>query len=237
MALQDNCVGYYKLESDGTDSVGTLGTASGTAPTYTTGKIGNGASFTSASSQYLETAAFAGSNNYSANFWYKPTTLSAQGLLCRDLVSGTNRVFTVLTSATDITLYAWGTGNVFHQTTTTAHGMSAGTWYMWSVVWDAPNNLVTLYKNGTSFTTITLTGNETAQTSSVKLSIGRMGDGTNYTNGIIDEVGYWTRSLTSTEISQLYNCADNGIQYPFLKSINEVFMETRQMFATNWKQG
>ena len=220
MALSTNCDGYFKLESDGTDSSGTLGTASGTAPTFTTGKINNGASFASASSQYLETTAFTGSNNYSANFWYKPTTLSVQVLLCRDLVSGSARIFSVVISATDITLYAWGTGSAFHQTTTTAHSMSAGTWYMWSVVWDAPNNLVTLYKNGTSFATITLTGNQTAETTSTKLSIGRSGDGTNYTNGMIDEVGYWSRTLTSSEISQLYAGGSPGSseQYPFSSS-------------------
>lgn len=61
MSLLTNIQAYYKLESDGTDSVGTLGTASGTAPTYNAGKIENGGSFASASSQYLETAAYAGS--------------------------------------------------------------------------------------------------------------------------------------------------------------------------------
>lgn len=225
MALSTNCDGYFKLEADGTDSVGTLGTATGTAPSFTTGKIGNGGSFAVVSSQYLETAAFVGSTDWSVNYWINPTTLISDVAVCRDLVAGGARVFSIVMSALQITLYAWGNDNLFHQTTTANHTMSTSTWYMWSAVWDSANNLVTLYKNASSFQTITLTGNEGADLTSTKLSIGRSGDATQYYNGIIDEVGYWSRALTSAEITTLYAGGSPGAnqQYPFGTTGNSGF--------------
>ena len=214
MALLTSIVSYYKLQSDGTDSVGSNTLAPGTAPTYSAGKIGNGASFASASSQYLNGSTFAGSSSYACNFWLNPTTLpSSFTPVSKDDVS-TKRIFNPVFDATNLTLFAWGAGQAFHQTTGAAHGMSTGTFYMWTIVWDAPNNLVTVYKNASSFATISLSGNESADTTSNNLTLGRQNNATNYTNGVVDEVGIWSRALTSAEVTTLYN-AGSGNQYPF----------------------
>lgn len=213
MALTDNNFSYWKLEADGTDSIGSNTLSPGTSPSFSAGKIGNGALFTRASSQFLTTSGYAGSSSYSYNFWYKPTATNVyQCTIAKDDVS-TKRIFSLdHESSNDITLYAWGTGQNFHQTTTTASGMSAGTYYMWTVVWDAPNNLVTLYKNASSFATITLTGNESADIQSTPFFVG--GRSTVYLDGQIDEIGAWSRALTSAELTQLYN-GGTGLQYPY----------------------
>lgn len=206
-ALCDNVTGYFALEADGTNSIsGGIGNATGTSnPTYLlAGIIGQGGTFASVSTQWLETNNFAGPSSYTANIWYKPTTNVVNNPLTRDLVSGANRVFNLSFSATQVTLFAWGEPAQFHQTTTADHLMSVATWYMWTIVWDAANNLVTLYKNGASFATITLTGNEAAENSSTKMSIGRAGDATGYSNAVIDEVLFATRAFTSTEVTTLY---------------------------------
>ena len=39
----------------------------------------------------------------------------------------------------------------------------------------------------------------------------------NFLNCYIDEVGIWSRTLTSTEVSDLYN-SGSGLQYPFSSS-------------------
>lgn len=216
MALGDNALAYYKLESDGTDSVGTVGTVSGTAPTYTTGKINNGASFASASSQYLESTAFVGPTSWGINFWYKATTMpTSHTPVCRDLVSGANRVFNVSFSATQATLYGWNSSGSIYFTTTTNHGMSTGTWYMWTAIWDVTNTRMRLYKDGTLFTSVTISGN--AEDSSVKLSIGRNGSGADYSNALIDEVYFRGSPFTDAEITELYAAGSpgSGQQYPF----------------------
>lgn len=218
-ALGTNIIAYYKLQSDGTDSVGTVGTISGTSPTFTTGIIGNGGSFASASSQYLESSTFAGSDDWTFNFWFNPTTNQSQNPITKDAVAGSNRIYNLSFSATQATLFAWGTGGNFHQTTAANHNMSTGSWYMWSATWDNANNVVTLYKNCVSFATITLTGNEKANANSVALDIGRQAGGvpTGYVNGKIDEIGLWSRALSSTELCQLYNggAPTTAQQYPF----------------------
>lgn len=216
MALGDNALAYYKLEADGTDSVGTVGTISGTAPTFSTGKIGNGGSFASASSQYLESAAFVGPTSWGINFWYKATTIPTNNTpVCRDLVSGTSRVFNVVFSATQATLYGWNASGGFYQTTSTNHSMSTGTWYMWTAIWDVGNTRMRLYKDGSLFTSVAITGN--AEDTSVKLSVGRSGDATNYVNGIVDEVYFRGSPFTDAEITELYNSGSpgSGQQYPF----------------------
>jgi len=214
MALIDNCDGYYKLEADGTDSSGAIGTISGTAPTFNTGKIGNGGDFASASSQFLESAAYVGGTSWTFNIWYNPTTNATNNPISRDLVSGTSRVFNLSFTA-NATLFGWNASGSFHQTSGAAHGMSTGTWYMWTGRWNAATNVMSLFKNGVSFQTVATTGN--AEDTSVKLSIGRAGDGTGYTNGKIDEPAIWSRAATDAEITTLYAAGSPGSaeQYPF----------------------
>jgi len=229
MSLVTNLISYYKLEADGTDSVGN-NTLTGTSPTYTTGKIGNGGSFASASSQYLNGSNYTGSSSWSCNFWFNPTTNQDQTVVSKDDVA-TKRIFSFSFSATNVILYMWGTGQNFHQTTSAAHGMSTGTFYMWTGVWDAANNLVTLYKNGASFATFALAGNESADTTSNNLTLGRQNAASpiQYTAGKIDEVGNWSRALTSAEVTSLYN-AGSGFQ-PALISVSETSTGTETYSA------
>lgn len=205
-------VAYYQLESSGSDSKGS-NTLTGTAPTFTTGRFGNGGSFASASSQYLNGSTFAGSSSWSVSFWYKPGVTNAdQYLVSKDDVS-TKRIFGFLhDNANQMTLYAWGTGQAFHQTTSAASGMSAGTWYMWTGVWNATNNLVTLYKNGASWQTFALTGNQSADTTSNNLTLGRQNAGSPglYLNGMLDDVSIFSRALTAREIQQIYQGRSYG---------------------------
>jgi len=57
-----------------------------------------------------------------------------------------------------------------------------------------------------------------ADVSTVPLTIGNRVAGDRYAVGTIDEVGIWSRALSSDEISQLYN-ADRGLTYPFTSTL------------------
>jgi hypothetical protein len=94
------------------------------------------------------------------------------------------------------------------------------TWYMLTASWDTS---IYLYVNGVSDASV-ITRTITPANNARQFCIGRVPDAytTNmfgsvdppYTNGIIDELSVWSRRLTPTEVSTLYN---NGIgkTYPF----------------------
>lgn len=206
-------VAYYKLdESSGnaSDSIGTKTLTNNNSATYSAGKINNGVNLASASSQYLRNASVSGYTSWSVSFWFKPTTNQDQIPVTLDDV-GSNRIFQFFFNATQVNVSGWTSGGTQKNTSLTNHGMSTGTWYFWTATWDSAGNL-TLYKNGSSIASVATTGNNKATSST--FNIGRAEDSTYYTNGSIDEVGYWSRALTSTEVTTLYNLG-NGLQYPW----------------------
>jgi hypothetical protein len=73
---------------------------------------------------------------------------------------------------------------------------------------------MTTYHDG-SVVAGTLTGSVPASifNSSEPFIIGRY-DNDAYADGQIDEVGIWSRALSSTEVTKLYN-GGAGLQYPF----------------------
>jgi len=224
--LATSCKYYYKLEADGKESVAGVNTlAPGTAPAYVGGKIGNGGDFELSSSQYIEGSNFAGSMDYTCNWWFKPESLPAGGVMVsKDYVQGV-RVWSVNNGTTQSTGYFWGPTTTYHDTGLFNHGMSVGNWYMWTVVWDSTNNLASVYINGSSVGTHVLVGNPSAAVATSPLTVGRQNADSPglYIDGIIDEIGYWERALTTTEITSLYASGTPGTaqQYPF----------------TNWKYG
>jgi len=72
------------------------------------------------------------------------------------------------------------------------------------------------YLNGTLQTTVTGTNGATIDTSTAAL---QMGNWTQQSNreykGVMDEVGFWNRSLVSFEVAKLYNNG-SGLPYPFV---------------------
>ena len=55
--------------------------------------------------------------------------------------------------------------------------------------------------------------------------IGAVGGGTNYLDGVIDNMGFWNRSLNSSDITQLYNF-HQGIPYKFYGENTQTYNET-----------
>lgn len=91
---------------------------------------------------------------------------------------------------------------------------------------DTSNNMHTVIYNGTGtryYLNGDLEGQETRAiaTGESVISIGANADLTNDFNGIIDEVGVWNRSLTESEITQLYN-GGSGLGYGSSSNITEI---------------
>ena len=88
--------------------------------------------------------------------------------------------------------------------------LNIDTWYFVVMTWDGSN--IKLYINGTLEETVALTGTIVYGTPSCVMGDAPRNIGLNF-DGILDEVGIWNRTLTSTEISDLYNSGD-GLSYP-----------------------
>ena len=217
MALTTNLVSYWKLdESSGNaaDSVG-ANTLTNTSVTYGSsyGKINNGASFNGSSSILQNTSPSgipSGSTARTVNVWIKPSAVTS--------TSGTYAVYW----GTGATREVWlvGINSTGHPTVavyaddlTSTQTLTVGTWYMLTAVYDG-NVTLSLYINGTLDSTHTLAAPLNTIISAQGMALGNWAGTSDWYNGAEDEVGIWSRALTSTEVTQLYN-GGAGLQYPF----------------------
>jgi len=220
MALTDNLVAYYKLdESSGNaaDSVGSLTlTNTGTTPYSSSyGKINNGilgngsTQWLSSTSSPLTYAQLQGA--FSVNIWGKrignPTGAAYYYRIENNNGGGT---------CTHFILYYYAAGG-WH---INAPGGDRTLTYTESGNMD----MLTITCNGSGTFKFYVNGSQSG--SNISLSIGtaaasRVGFGVlnDYQlgapfNAQVDELGTWTRELSGTEVSNLYN-GGSGLQYPF----------------------
>jgi hypothetical protein len=212
MALTDNLVSYYKLdESSGNaaDSVGSA-TLTNSNTTYDTGKINNGAISNGTSSRLYGTLPV-DPDNYNAGFsisgwfYFNTNTNNQFALIIAESASWGS---IIIGNDTSKLYYRFGTGvNPNGHLTSTA--TPTGSWN--HIVITHAGTSDKMYLNGSvidSSTGGTLANNGTTlnllSNSGVNL----------FMDGKIDEVGIWTKELTSTEVTELYN-SGTGLQYPF----------------------
>lgn len=194
-------VANARNDSCGTRHLGPVGTVSAVA-----GKIGNAAGFSSGS-HYLVVGGtpIAASSVRSLSLWVYPTSVAGQQSFCE--VGNSNADGTPLF----ILLHQRGGGSgpfaIYHaggyrDGTTVA---SANTWY--HVVYMYTGTNAQLWINGSQELNSVL--GDSGNTAGLFF-----GNTFSVYNGRIDEVGLWSRALTSTEIAQLYN-GGNGVTYPY----------------------
>jgi hypothetical protein len=210
MALTDNLEAYYKLDSAGitndSHSTNTL-TNTNSTPT-TTGVLNEAADFNGATSNRSLNATLAGLNSATAasySYWFKR--------------SSTTHTIAVGTRASDASCFApivWTDGNVYIDMGTSiygqfTHGVSTGSWGHVVISFDGtqatnPNRLK-CYINGSAASmsyTGTIPANLPTNASQGAFYIG-LQKSTRQSTGQIDEVGVWSRALTGSEVTQLYN--------------------------------
>lgn len=197
----------------------TLTETSGTIDS-TTGKINNCRDFEAGDTEYFTIAGtgdFAlGDQDFTFSCWVNAESLANNAtVLSKWLSTGNQRSFALFyTTATS--RWRWMVSNNGSATASVdadnLGAPSTATWYF-IVVWhDATNNVIGIQiNNGTANTTSHTTGvfNSTAE-----FDFGRSQAGLASHDGLIDEVGFWGRILTTQEKTDLYN-AGNGLAYPF----------------------
>lgn len=212
MALTTNLVSYWKLnESSGnaTDELGT-NTLTNSGVTYTAAKINNGAVFNNLTTTYLEKTSVAAVTSFSFSFWLKMTSWGAANAIVDKLPGGTGFRVWGGTNWTGLLLTVDGTNWSYVWTPTT------GVWY--HLVWTYSGGTAYLYKDGNTTPVDTKTG-LTLTDGSQTLGFGNRAAHDQKMDGSLDEVGYWSRAITSSEVSQLYN-GGNGLTYPFTNNSN-----------------
>lgn len=226
MALTDGLIAYYKFDSDQTtDSLGAFNLTKTGTVNAATGKINNGCDFSARSTaNYLSypDSASLDPSNITVQAWVNLSTIGFDQALVSKWWDGSQRSWTL-----NFEPSAWGfyfdvarsTSNTDHIARNTITGLTTGTWY--HVVGTFDGTTVKLYTNAVlGATTATMAGGLTGN--GVQMAVGVDGRATpnQALGGYIDEVAIWSRALSSTEVTELYN-SGAGLQYPFSTVVTE----------------
>jgi hypothetical protein len=205
--LTTSLVSYYKLDSNSNDVWGGKN-GTDTSMSYVSGKVNNAASFNGTSSRINVSAGMSSSPTYSVNFWIYTGTLKYDVIMGLNSVDGnanSNAIFWYYSAPTSvISIYDGVSGNAWKGST----ALSTSTWYMITITINSGDADPNIYVNN-SLQTLSKDG--TPAGSNLKLNgdwvFGNRRDlyVDYYYNGYLDELGIWTKVLSSTERGDLYN--------------------------------
>jgi hypothetical protein len=205
MAVIDDLVAYYALD----EASGNATDAHGSTTLTDTNTVGAGTGVVSGSRVFVRANAerLTGTPPITAlpvtiAMWVKATSFTGNMNTAFIKQAGNNYAFgTALSSAGKALLYASSAAGSF-DTLTGASTLSTGTWYHVVAVARSATDRE-LYINAASDGTATASRTILSPT---QFSLGSYGTSASDTlNGELDEVGFWSRALTTTEISWLYN--------------------------------
>lgn len=223
MSLLDDLVSYWKLDEASGDAIdahgandltdtNTVGTATGILNDGRDFERDNSEQFTDADNADLST----GDIDFSVSLWIKFESLAAfdtQILAGKaefiDAADGYEWVVMFSGSSERLALAVSNGTTSTSVTANTFGALSAGVWHH-VVAWhDAASNEIGLSVNRTEDTAAHSAG---AHDSTRLFRLGTDGSGGRYADGVMDEVGFWKRVLTTDEKDDLYN-SGNGLSY------------------------
>lgn len=148
-----------------------------------------------------------GANAYSVSAWVKPSSLSTSAILSKRNGAATPGYVVYLDSvASRLRLYMEdASGNALF--CYNASGVSTGSWSMVTVTYDGSKSTagVKFYINGTLGTTTTITNTFSGTaTNSTAAKIGSEASRWYFAGGIYS-VSCWSKALSGTEVTELYN--------------------------------
>jgi hypothetical protein len=223
--LATNLVSYWELEeSSGTrvDSHGSNDLTDNNTVGTATGKIGEGADFELGNSEYLSITEASQSGldltgDHTFAFWYNPETLLSSGtqtFIDKWLGSGNQRAYLYRldnTSNDGVGYQLSSTGSVESSgSLDLGTTLSTGTFYHIAITYNT-GGVVTAYLNGVKVDEDTGVATSIFNSSSDVYIGSDTGTGS-YMDGVLDETGVWSRTLTAGEVSNLYN-SGSGLSY------------------------
>lgn len=220
MALDTNLISYWKFDENAasTSVIDSHGSNDATASTNTsnlsaTGKLNTSFDF-DGSTEYLTV-----SNESNFRFDSSTQDFSISAWIYLDNVGTTKVIWDKRDDGGDgyrfevennILHFQLQGVDIFGSTT-----LSINTWYHVGVSVDRSGN-AQMYLNGsTEGSATSVSGNAMATTTSPKIASRSFSTIAAQFDGRIDEIGIWSRELSSTDITDLYN-SGNGLAYPFV---------------------
>jgi hypothetical protein len=222
MALTDDLVSYYKFEGDATDETGSYDGSVQGASVTASGLIGSAYSF-DGSNDYISTSASMG--NFSTagtwSFWIK-TSDSDTGTVANRFISknavSPNRSYFIQLDGGVLKIFGSDDGSNINLSYTVLSStiINDDDWHHIVIAYEGGARTIKTYIDSMLAGTLTSADGVPASfnTSNIVTSFGST-DGAAVLNGILDEMGFWSRELDSTEVTQLYN-SGSGLTYPFV---------------------
>ncbi len=212
MSLTTNLINYWKFDESSGNASDLIGgvTLTNSNVTYVAGKINNGASFNGTSAQFSGTGGSSLSQPFSLQAWIKPIG-GTYIMAFRN--AGNNQNYDInldVGSHVQVGTYNGSGGDSITSSTT----VSASNWYHIVAVFNGASSA--LYVNNVAYT-----GTINALTCGTQWYFGANA-GASWYSGLIDECAVWTRALTATEVSQLYN-GGAGLAYPLVPATHPAY--------------
>lgn len=214
MALIDNLTSYWKLDESSGDAADSHGTTVGvnTSATFTgtTPFINNHAVFNGSSSRFtFGTDYVSGSKVYSISAWIY-TAGGAYGDIFGKDGTASNQFVLRISSSNNLEVVKSNVGPFSTSTSTVPTNQ-------WShIVLTQSATAWTFYINGSAAGTAVAKFSYVACNNGLGYQRNNSNNPTEFFSGSIDEVGVWSRELSSAEVTELYN-GGIGLAYPFSK--------------------
>jgi hypothetical protein len=222
MALTDDLKAFYELETDGSDShSGALHlTANPGTLTHATGWVGNGVDLEASSSQYYSRADHAdlsaGNIDFTICAWVNFESLPGGGsvIVAKADASDLEWGITTVNGTVLRFIVCSGSSGANLTNVTWSSGPSTATPYF-IVCWhDSVLNQIAIQVNNGTPVTESYTAGSYDSGAPFHIGVGYLGDA-NYTDGLVDNVGFWKRLLTTEERTELYN-SGSGRSYAYM---------------------
>jgi len=224
MSLLTSLISYWKLDEENgvrNDAHGSNNLTDNNTVLFGTGKIENAADFESDNTEYLSHVDNAGLSVGDIDFtfaaWVNLESLSDRAIITKTATVGNTDTEYAIYYSNSSSRFRFqvsnGAGTGVTLVGTSSGAISTSTWY-YVIAWHdaAANEVYIQVNNGTvdsaSYSAGSFDGSNSFNISSYNNGTGWLFD------GLIDEVGFWKRILTSQERSNLYN-SGNGLAYPF----------------------
>lgn len=234
MALIDSLVSYYKMDEASGNRADSHGsntlTDNNTVAQDASGKINQAADFTTANSEYFSAASNSvfdvTTGDFSISFWFKSAAEATGACFFSKRVTATGQGYYAVLDASDRVYFNPADAlGVNYDEYRGATDIADGNWHHVVITWDGAANDAKIYIDGTD-ETVVLTDDADGLGSLSNTSIFFMGAENTpgqYIDGSIDEFGFWSKVLSSAEVTQLY-AGGSGLAYPFTGS-NSNFLQ------------
>ena len=202
--LTTGLLGYWKME-DATEFYNGYSVTNNGSVTFVSGKVNNASSHTAASQQYLSTTntGIDTYTNFSVAFWLKKPSYAANMVLLGKAATNKDSFFIQWLSSANMRIQISANGTSFPTPVDVSDSLSVDTWYHIVITYQGSNGATNYYRNNTSIgggTAPTGVHNDTSP-----LEFGALTEFAEYFTGNLDEIGFWNKILSATEIADLYN--------------------------------